>query len=443
MAQNNGWEGTGYEDTLYRLAMEEREAPRMGTKKRRGWSKPMRILAAALAVSTSAGAAFGAGISIGGAAPRGMETAAVKEAKADSVATAVEAAANMGLILAAEADETLQSAYAPIALLTQTGTATVADIFKAVKDTVVSINTTTQVTNIFNRTQSYPSAGSGIIFREDADKIYIVTNFHVIENATQVTISLDDEITAPANLVGTNEEADIAVISVLKTSLAAAGITNYKIASFASSAKVEVGDAAIAIGNALGEGKSATLGIISAINKNIATDSTKLESVLQTDAAINAGNSGGALVNANGQVIGINTAKLKDIGVEGMGYAIPSDIVGKIIEQIMNGSGEKKPYLGISGATITDQHQRIYGFITKGVYVNGVEANSTAAAAGLRQGDIITAVNGQAITSTEQLAELEAKTAVGAALNLTIVRGNRETLTLTAAMKAYVGKTSF
>jgi len=441
MTQNNGWEGGRIEDTLYKLAMEEREAPAKKKRKKSIWSTPVRVMAAVLAISTAVGGSFGAGLGLGGAFRNADNVAEAKADKADIVLATVEEAAKLdGLVLA---DEEQKATYTAIAALTQTGTATVADIFKAVKDAVVSINTTVQVTNMFNQTRSQSSAGSGIIFREDAEKIYIVTNYHVIENATQVTISLDDEITAPANLVGTDEDSDIAVISVLKTALTAAGITNYKLASFASSAQVEVGDAAIAIGNALGEGKSATLGIISAINKNITAGSTKLESVLQTDAAINAGNSGGALVNANGQVIGINTAKLMETGVEGMGYAIPADIVSKVVNQIMTGTTAQKPYLGIVGVTITDQHQRMYNFITKGVYVNAVEANSTAAAAGLRQGDIITSINGQAITNQSQLTDIETKTAVGTTLTIQIVRGNKEAMTLTTTMKAYVGSTSF
>ena len=428
MTENNGWNNGSLDDRLYMLAMEEKVTPARKTHRKRTRSKAVRVFAAALAISTAVGASFGAGFGFGGALGTGT-------AIADSIT-----ADGTGIVLPQEQEDAAN--FIPVAALSQTGTASVSDIFKAVQDSVVSINTTVQVTNIFNQVRSQSSAGSGIIFREDETKIYIVTNFHVIENATQVTISLDDEITAPANLVGSNEEADIAVISVLKTALATAGIKNYHVAEFAGSSKVQVGDAAIAIGNALGEGKSATLGIISAIGKTILVGNTKLE-VFQTDAAINGGNSGGALVNANGQVVGVNTAKLSATGVEGMGYAIPSDVVSTIVNQIMNGTSVQKPYLGIAGATITDQYQRVYGFITKGVYVNSVEANSTAAAAGLRQGDIITSVNGQAITSYDQLTDIEAKTAIGATLTIKIVRNNREEMTLTTTMKAYIGRTNF
>jgi len=436
---------------------------RTAAPRRKGISPAMRVFVAAMAVITAVSASFGAGVGIGGrygagggpaAAVMGLknQSAAKTDAPDATAKLAAEAVAEPGtdLLLAAEPEiglilspESNAQDYAPVSTQILTGAASVSDIFKAMKDSVVSINMTTQVSTMFNRVQSVPSAGSGIIFDEDDEKIYIVTNYHVIDSASGVTISLDDETTAPANYVGGSEESDIAIISVPKAALKEAGITNYKLASFASSATVEVGDTAIAIGNAAGEGKSATLGIISAVGKRINLSNNISLEVLQTDAAINPGNSGGALVNSKAQVIGINTAKLSDSGIEGMGYAIPSDVVSKLIEQIMNNGTVQRPYLGVSGVTITDQHQRIYNFISKGVYVNSAERNTTAAAAGLATGDVIIAFNGTTITTVEQLAELTEKTDIGATVTFTIIRNNRTELTLSAPMQAYVGRTSF
>ena len=314
-------------------------------------------------------------------------------------------------------------------------TGSVAETYKAVSPAIVSINVKANVANIFNQLIETSGAGSGIIFAEDGDKLYIVTNYHVVSGATQATISLDDVVQVKASYVGGNESNDIAVISVAKTDLDAAGITNYKIASFADSDTVETGDAAIAIGNALGEGKSATLGIVSAVNKEIATDTRQILQVIQTDAAINAGNSGGALVNAKGQVIGINTIKYISSGVEGMGYAIPSNVVQEIIDGIMGQNKVETPYLGIEPRTITEQIKYNYNLPSLGVYINAVEAGGSAAESGLRQGDIITAVNGQTITTSEELSEKIADAKVGDAMALTIIRNGRSTAEVTVTLK--------
>lgn len=328
------------------------------------------------------------------------------------------------------------------ATLANVSSNSVSGIFKAVKDSVVSINMKTAAGG-YNYSKEASGAGSGIIFREDDTKIYIVTNYHVINSATSVTVSLDDLHQVNANYVGGDEEADIAVISVSKADMTAEGFSGYVIAEFANSGNVEVGDAAIAIGNALGEGKSATLGIVSALEKVINIDGINY-SVLQTDAAINPGNSGGPLVNSAGKVIGINTAKLSELGVEGMGYAIPSNVASKIIDNIMENGSVGRPYFGISGITITAQHQKYYGFITSsGVYVNSVTNKSTASDLGLKKGDIIIGFNGQAVQSGDDLSSLVSATKVGEAIKVEIVRNNQTNMTLDGVMKARSNTTNF
>jgi len=412
----------GYEkQEIYPIYNYPPQIQRPAPPQKRGRGKGIRVAIGALAISIGIGTALGTAYQMGR-----------QNFFAQPLPTYVNTAAA----------DPVDDISANISTLSAQNTMTVAEVFRATRDAVVSINMTAQVTTMFNRVSNVSGAGSGIIFHEDDEKIYIVTNYHVIDSATEVTISLDDETAAQANLVGSDEESDIAVISVRKSALEEAGITGYKIATFAAADSSQVGDTAIAIGNAAGEGKSATRGIISAVNKRININGISLE-VLQTDAAINPGNSGGPLMNDRGQVVGINTAKLSETGVEGMGYAIPSGVVGEIIDQIMKDGSVKRPYLGLYAATITEQHQRHYGFSTRGVYVNAVEAGTTAEAAGLRQGDIIIRYNGIIVTGTDQLAVLEAETAVGESVTIVVVRDNQTEVTLRTTMQAYVSSTNF
>lgn len=332
--------------------------------------------------------------------------------------------------------------YVMAATLSNVSANSVSGIFKSVKNSVVSINMKLSSVGMYNQVREVEGAGSGIIFKEDAEKIYIVTNYHVINSATSVTVSLDDLHQVKASYVGGDEEADLAIISVLKSDMSAEGFAGYTIAKFDNSGNVEVGDAAIAIGNALGEGKSATLGIISAVEKVIDIDGQSY-SVLQTDAAINPGNSGGALVNSSANVIGINTAKLSEIGVEGMGYAIPSKVASKIINNILENGSVGRPYFGVSGITITAQHQKYYGFIKLGVYVNGVSDKSTAHSLGIKKGDLIVGYNGTTVESGNDLNRLIAATKTGDKIKIEVIRNNKTTVFLEGVMKSLPNTTNF
>jgi len=331
----------------------------------------------------------------------------------------------------------------------------ISNMFDAIDNSVVSINTTVQQVGYFNQVQTGQGAGSGIVFKEDSDCIYIVTNYHVIDQATNCTVSFDDKTQITANYVGGDQNADIAVIKVKKSDLSQAGVTDYKLATFAKSSDVSVGDPVVAVGNAYGEGKSATFGIVSAVGRTITDDGGQTINVIQTDAAINPGNSGGALVESDGDVIGITSAKLVSNGVEGMGYAIPSDNVVILINQIMSPStsGIAKPVLGVSTIDITQTMASQYG-VPVGVYVNDVVTGSTAENMGIQTGDIITGFNGGSVTTASQLADDISKTKVGDKVSVTIVRvmqsrsyggwGNQDqTVTLSGTMRQADSGTDF
>jgi serine protease Do len=309
----------------------------------------------------------------------------------------------------------------------------VAKVFNSVKDSVVNISVTVQSSSFFNQTYESTGSGSGIIYSQDDEKVYIVTNNHVVDGASGVKISITGSEQVSAKLVGKDASSDLAVISVLKSDLQAAGISSVTPAVFADSDNLEVGEFVIAIGNALGQGKTATRGIISAVNKEINIDGKKL-TVLQTDAAINPGNSGGALVDTEGKVVGINTAKLASSSVEGMGYSIPTSVAKSIIEELMQTGTVDKPYLGIEVYTINDQFKRIYNVNVDGVFISGIEDGSAAENAGLQVTDIIVGVNGTQITTGEELSNELAKYKSGDKVTLSIIRNGNTAMTVTATL---------
>lgn len=309
----------------------------------------------------------------------------------------------------------------------------VANVIKSVKDSVVNIAITAQTSSFFFQSYETTGAGSGIIYSQDEEKVYIVTNCHVVEGASTVKISIADGTQVNAKLVGKDATSDLAVISVLKSDLTLAGINEVSVATFGSSENAEVGEFVFAIGNALGQGKTATRGIISATNKEVSIDGNTM-TVIQTDAAINPGNSGGALVNASGEVIGINTAKLASYEIESTGYAIPSDLAKNIIEQLMENGTVTKPYLGISGFEITDTFKMMYNIDTNGIFIQTVEENSSAARAGLQYSDIITKIDGQEIKSLSDLSNVLTKHKVGDSVTITFIRNGYQEMTATTTL---------
>ena len=308
------------------------------------------------------------------------------------------------------------------------------DTISKVQDSIVNISITEKQMGWFNQVYESEGAGSGIIYSEDDDKVYIVTNNHVVEDASEVSISISGKEQVKARLVGKDAASDVAVISVLKSDLKAAGIENVTVAQFGDSDSLQVGEYVIAIGNALGEGKTTTRGIISAQNKTVNIDGKKM-TMIQTDAAINPGNSGGALVNSAGQVIGINTAKYSSYSVEGTGFAIPINSAQDIIKQLMENGTVDKPFLGISAYTIDEDFKFRYNIDTDGVFVTNVESGSAAENAGLQRTDIITAIDGVSVKSAEELTKEISNHKSGDSVTLSVIRNGYEPIEIKAVLK--------
>ena len=257
--------------------------------------------------------------------------------------------------------------------------------------------------------------GSGVIFRNDG---YIVTNNHVIEGANELIVSLEDGTTYSGTLVGTDEMTDIAVVKV--------DARNLPSARFGNSDDIMVGEPVVAIGNPMGLALhgSVTVGVISAIDRSISLNDVSL---LQTDAAISPGNSGGALVNYEGEVIGINNAKVAREGVEGIAFSIPINTVKDVVNELMEKGYVARPYLGVQIFDPTTAAR--YGYqlnIKRGVYIFQVTINSPADRAGLQRGDIILSVDGKAVNSVSEVRSNIVSHKVGASVKVTFDRNGTE-----------------
>ncbi len=301
--------------------------------------------------------------------------------------------------------------------LTATASSTgdgVVSIVEQCMPSIVAITNMSQVQyqNWFGQVQKYevPSAGSGIIVGENKDYLYIATNNHVVESATTLTIRFSDDTTASAEIKGTDVSTDLAVIQVKKADIDSGTLSKIKVATLGDSSKIKVGSQAIAIGNALGYGQSVTAGYISALEREVTTQdensgNSYTNKLIQTDAAINPGNSGGALLNKNGEVIGINSSKYNDTAVEGMGFAIPSNTAKPIIEDLITKeqvSDDKAAYLGIHGENVTAAVTEAYN-MPEGVFVKEVFKGTAAEQYGIKAGDIITSLDGRDIATMEVL----------------------------------------
>ncbi|WP_028309074.1 S1C family serine protease [Desulfitibacter alkalitolerans] len=265
------------------------------------------------------------------------------------------------------------------------------------------------------------SSGSGVIF--DKNNGYIVTNFHVVEGATNIQVTLDDGQHYEAKLIGHDRDTDLAVLQI--------DASNLPEARFGDSLELRVGELAVAIGNPLGKdfARSVTAGVISALDREITVRTTGGEEitlqVIQTDAAINPGNSGGALVNSRGEVIGINSVKIARADVEGMGFAIPTHVVRPIIEQLIEKGYVSRPFIGIFDfREITPQMSNWYN-LPEGIYVGGVVSGGPAAAAGMRPGDVIVEMQGQIIRTFNDLQKILRAHKVGDETNIVVIRDNK------------------
>lgn len=306
--------------------------------------------------------------------------------------------------------------------VTKSSSVVTSDVSSIVNDVMPSVVAITnmsvqEVQNFWGQTSQYQSesCGTGIIIAKTDNELLIVTNNHVIADNESLTVTFDDDTSVDADVKGTDSEHDLAVIAVPLDQISSETMEKIAVATLGDSTALQVGEPAIAIGNAMGYGQSVTTGVISAVNRestttNEQTGETEETGVklIQTDAAINPGNSGGPLVNANGEVIGINSSKLASTTVEGMGYAIPISDVSDIIDNLMNQetkhkvSEEKKGYLGVKGYDVTEESAEKYNMPT-GVYVAEIVKGGGAEEAGITKGNVITALNGTTVNSMEEL----------------------------------------
>ncbi len=311
---------------------------------------------------------------------------------------------------------------------------TTVNVAQKVLPSVVGITIEYQVNSIFG-TSTAKATGSGIIISEDG---YIVTNNHVIDSSTsssyyavssanKITVKLygsDEEI--EATVIGTDEETDLAVIKIDRTDLTPA--------EYGDSTELRVGEFAMAIGNPIDLPSTVTTGIISAIDREVTTDG-RVYNVIQTDAAINSGNSGGALVNQYGQVIGINTLKLAGNGVEGIGFAIPMSSARAIIDQLIEYKEVKRPFIGIEYTSVSKQDIERYS-LPSGLYVENVLENGPAKEAGIEKGDIITKFEDHEVSSSTELNKYKNEHKIGDTVKITVYRqGEYKDINLTLGEK--------
>jgi len=307
----------------------------------------------------------------------------------------------------------------------------ITDIAKIVSPSVVGIDTSVSYSNGFRSAFISEGSGSGIIIDTNG---YIVTNNHVVDGASNITVSLSDGRKFSAQLIGKDSKTDLAVLKINATNLTAAKLGD--------SSKLEVGDLAVAIGNLLGESFAGTVtsGIISGLNRNIQSDYGAVN-LIQTDAAINPGNSGGPLVNSNGEVIGITSVKLtstdssdtqdqfgmyqsQSTPVEGMGFAIPINEAKPIIDELIKHGYVERPMMGVSVQEVTQQDAAQYN-IPVGLYIAQVQQGSGADEAGLQAGDVIIAVDGTKVETFDALQSIIAKHKVGDTVTVTFWRNGR------------------
>lgn len=334
---------------------------------------------------------------------------------------------------------TSTSAVTSNASLTKTSSVVTSDVSSVVENVMPSIVSITnmsvqEVQNYFGGTskQESESAGTGIIISQNDSELLVVTNNHVVAGSDTLTVTFADGNSVEANIKGTDSEYDVAVVAVPLDSISEDTKKAISVATLGDSTELKVGEPAIAIGNALGYGQSVTTGVISALNRSVSeTDQTTGETtessvkLIQTDAAINPGNSGGALVNASGEVIGINSSKLVGDSVEGVGYAIPISDVSDLIENLMNQETKTKVAeadqgaIGIKGMSVSTEYSQQLN-MPEGVYVSEVTKGGGAEKAGMTRGCIITGINGTTVSSMDDLQEQLQYYAKGDEVELTI-----------------------
>lgn len=387
---------------------------------------------------------------VAGVVFQGVNIAADKYRGNDSSTTIGKTETVTGTEDSSSADSTVKD------IVAESGT--VAGVAQATMSSIVAITSVSvqEIPSFFGYgTRQYQSAGSGsgIIVGENDSELLIATNNHVVSGATTLTVCFagsdvvgaeeetqamasssdgdaDVDNAVSAKIKGTDEENDLAVVAVEKSDIPDETMDEIKIAQMGSSDDLVVGEQVVAIGNALGYGQSVTSGWISALNRNISTEDGEASGLIQTDAAINPGNSGGALLNMNGEVIGINAAKYADSQVEGMGYAIPISKAEPILEELMNREtrdkvedSSKVGYMGVKAADLTTEAIQMYN-MPAGAFITEVTEGGAADNAGIKKGDIIVKLDGQKVSGKDDLVDKLQYYEVGETIEVVISRAN-------------------
>ena len=292
----------------------------------------------------------------------------------------------------------------------------VSEVVENVMPSIVAITSKTLISsgmfgpNYFGQEQYAKGAGSGIIVSKNDTDILILTNNHVIANASELSVQFINEKSYDAKVVGTSDKKDIAIISVSLKDIDTSTLEKIKIATMGDSNKLKVGNGIIAIGNALGYGQSVTTGVVSALNREVSIDDYN-NKMIQIDAAINGGNSGGALLNGNGEVVGINSAKYSSsaysssASIEGMGFAIPISDVSELITSLMNGEGDNSATIGIEGYIVDENNALSYN-MPSGFYISKIVSGSGADKSDLEIGNIITKINDEKIDDLSDIQDV-------------------------------------
>lgn len=299
----------------------------------------------------------------------------------------------------------------------------VIQIAQKVGPTVVGISNRVSVSSFFSSQRVETGSGSGVVLSEDG---YIVTNYHVVKDADQLLVTLPNGKQGPAKIIGVDQRTDLAVIKVEQNGL--------QPAVFGNSDNIKVGELAVAIGNPLGEelASTVTAGVISALNRTVDIEEKQFR-LIQTDAAVNPGNSGGALVNYRGEVIGINSIKIVDVNVEGLNFAIPSNTVKPIVDSIIKYGKVVRPWIGVVGGDVNQALTERYNLaVSKGVFVSELPAGGPAQKAGIQPGDVIISLNKKEIAVFSDLRNIIEKLKIGDTVEVVVMRGGqKKTLSVT------------
>jgi serine protease Do len=318
----------------------------------------------------------------------------------------------------------------PTSVKTTIATGSLADIVENASKAIVGIVNMQKQTHYFsgNSENVQSGSGSGVIFQKNSEGAYIVTNNHVIEGANEIEVSLYNGEKTTAELIGADALTDLAVLKIDSKYVTSVN-------EFGDSSVLRPGDQVLAIGNPLGLDLSRTVtqGIVSAVDRSISVDTSAGEwefNVIQTDAAINPGNSGGALINTQGQVIGINSLKISDSGVEGLGFAIPSNDLLPIVDEIIKNGKIERPYIGVSLVSLEEVPraylQDLPNSVGAGAFVTYIDSNSAASKAGIQEEDVIVSINGEEIKASGDLRKyLYSKTKVGDRVTLKLYRDGK------------------